>query len=81
MLEEIKLEDFQDTGLLWMINQQLHLFGMALVIEYDEESKVNRMYPAKCKFRGFSEESNTNGYRKVTKYMLNNSEELIKDCE
>lgn len=81
MIEEIKIEDFQDTGLLWMINQQLHLFGMAMVVEYDEDSKAKRIYPAKCRFRGFNEDTNNKGYKKVTKYMAQNANELIKDCE
>lgn len=81
MIEEIKIEDFQNTGLLWMINQQLHLFGMVLVVEYDEDLNAKRIYPAKCKYRGFSKIDNDKGYKRVTEYMLNNSSELIKDCE
>lgn len=81
MIEEIKIEDFQDSGLLWMVNQQLHLFGMALVVEYDEDLKAKRMYPAKCKFRGFAEGDNDKGYKRVTEYMIQNASDLIKDCE
>ena len=37
-----------------MTNQFLHIFGYALVFKYDN-NKINRVYPARVKFRGFSE--------------------------
>ena len=39
-----------------------------------------RAYPARCKFRGFSENTNTEGYQKISKYMLDNAEELFKEA-
>lgn len=79
MIKEIPLEDFKNSGFLWLINQTLHLFGMCLVIEY-EDKKAVRMYPARCKFRGFSEHDNDQGYRNVTKYMERHAAELERDC-
>lgn len=76
-LKEISLEEFRNSGLLWLVNSILHVFGMAIVIDIEN----NRMYPARCKFRGFSEESNTKGYTNLAKYMKENSEDLLKDCE
>lgn len=76
-LKEISLEEFRNSGLLWFVNSILHLFGMAIVIDIEK----NKMYPARCKFRGFSEKSNTIGYTNLTKYMKENSEDLLKDCE
>ena len=81
MIERMDLKEFKDTGMLWYINQQLHLFGMALVIEEDENGMLKELYPAKCKFRGFSNSVSDKGYRKLTEYMVENSEDLLKDCE
>ena len=80
MIEEMSLKEFRDSGLLWYINQQLHLFGVALTVEIDDNNEPTRIYPAKCKFRGFSEEVNTNGYKKVTNYLNQHSDELLEDC-
>ena len=81
MVEEMNMDDFRNSGLLWFINQQLHVFGVALVVDVDDEGKSIRMYPGRCKFRGFSEESNTRGYTRLSKYMVEHAEELLKDCE
>lgn len=81
MIKEMSLKEFRDSGLLWYINQQLHLFGVALTVEINDNNEPIRLYPAKCKFRGFSEEVNTRGYKKVTKYLNQHSEELLKDCD
>lgn len=80
-MERMDLNEFKDTGMLWYINQQLHLFGMALVIEVDENGNLKELYPAKCKFRGFPNSVSDEGYRRLTKYMVENSENLLKDCE
>lgn len=81
MIKEMSLKEFRDSGLLWYINQQLHLFGVALTVEINDNNEPIRLYPARCKFRGFSEEVNTNGYKKVSKYLNQHSEELLKDCD
>ena len=81
MVEEMNIDDFRNSGLLWFINQQLHVFGVALVVDVDDEGKAIRMYPGRCKFRGFSEESNDRGYKRISKYMVEHAEELLKDCE
>lgn len=84
MIEAMDMMEFRKTGALWWINQQLHLFGMAIVIGEttdDNGEKHYEMYPAKVKFRGFDEKSNTNGYRKLTNYLNDNANELLKDCD
>ena len=70
-------EEFRNTGLLWWTNSFLQLFGWSLC--YDPETK--EMYPARNKFRGFSEEINDDGYKKVTRYLSNHIEELLEECE
>ena len=81
MIKEMSLKEFRDSGLLWYINQQLHLLGVALTVEINDNNEPIRLYPARCKFRGFSEEVNTRGYKKVAKYLNQHSEELLKDCD
>jgi len=72
-------EEFRTTGLLWFINMNLHVFGWALVTDVAPNGEVLSVYPARTKFRGFSENDNTKGYEKVTKYLNDNSVELLKD--
>lgn len=37
------------------------------------------VYPARVKFRGFDEKSNTDGYQKLSKYMKNESDVLYNE--
>lgn len=75
MIERKTGKEFKDTGLLWFINTTLHLFGWTIV--YDAETGV--IYPARCKFRGFEVSNNDKGYQKVSKYLLENIEQLEKE--
>ncbi|CQR73314.1 hypothetical protein SOV_50970 [Sporomusa ovata DSM 2662] len=79
MVSEKSIEEFRESGMLWLINNLLHIFGWAVVVETDGD-KVVRMYPARVKFRGFSEKSNTDGYISVSRYMNDNAEELLKEA-
>ena len=73
-------DEFRDNGLLWFINTILHMFGWAIVVEVDNGEVINA-YPARVTFRGFSEESTTNGYQKVSKWMAENAAELLDEAE
>ena len=78
MIERKTWEEFRDSKLLWFINTILHTFGWAIVIESDNDM-VTDVYPARVKFRGFSEKINTEGYIGLSKYMKDNSEELLEE--
>ena len=78
LLKRSSWREFRDTGLLWLINSMLHLFGWCIVIERDDNNNFTGAYPAKTDFRGFSEKSNTKNYKKITEYMMDNSAELLK---
>ena len=78
MLKRSSWSEFRDTGLLWLINSILHLFGWCIVIERDDNNNFTGAYTAKTDFRGFSEKSNTKNYKKITEYMMDNSAELLK---
>lgn len=72
--------ELRDNGLLWFINTILHMFGWAIVVEVDNGEIIDA-YPARVTFRGFSEESTTNGYQKVSKWMAENAAELLDEAE
>jgi hypothetical protein len=78
MVDKKTWQEFRDTGLFWWVNSILHTFGWALVVELDKGEVVGT-YPARVKFRGFDETTNTEGYQKVSKYLKLNADELEKE--
>jgi hypothetical protein len=82
-------QDFRKSGLMWFTNTILHAFGWALVVEvepnedgkYTDDCVITNAYPARVKFRGFGEESNTKGYIKVSQYLKDNIDELLKEAQ
>jgi hypothetical protein len=82
MVEKKSWEEFRDCGLLWWINRILHTFGWAIVVEIDTETKaVGKVYPARVKFRGFEEENEVEGFKKVSAYMAKEAETLKAEAE
>jgi hypothetical protein len=79
-LTEKTWTEFRNTGLLTLANTFLHIFSWAIVVEQDDEGN-ERVYPARTIFRGFSEESQMNAYKKVSKYMVDTAPELLKETE
>lgn len=80
MIERKSWEEFKENGLLWWVNNMLHMFGWAIVTE-TLEGKITNVYPARVKFRGFSEQTNTEGFTKVSKYMKENAEDLLNESK
>lgn len=80
MVRKISWEEFRESGMLWLINVTLHVFGMAIVYEM-ENGKITDVYPARVKYRGFSESINSDGYQKIAKYMNRNADMLMKEAE
>jgi hypothetical protein len=78
VVNEKDWKEFRESGLFWFVNTVLHTFGWALVAEF-EDGEIARVYPARVKFRGFSEDINTDGYKKVSKYLKDNVDELEKE--
>lgn len=81
MITKKSWKDFKETGLLWFINTILHTFGWAICVDVNSNGVITNAYPARVTFRGFSEESNTNGYINVSRYLQENIEELTKEAE
>lgn len=74
-------KDFQESGLLWWINQILHTFGWAIALEADEYGNIVDAYPARTKFRGFPCDTNDEGYKKVSKFMKDNAHQLFDEAQ
>jgi len=74
-------DEFSDSGLLWWINRILHSFGWSIVIVRDDkkDNKVTGAFPARTKYRGFSKEVEEEGYKRLTKYIRENAEELERE--
>ena len=80
MIERKTWEEFRDCKLLWFINTILHAFGWAIVLESTEDGEIDA-YPARVKFRGFSEKTNTDGYIGISEYLVENADELLKEAK
>lgn len=73
-------EEFRSTGLLLIINQLLHVFGWAIVVEV-EDGRAIGAYPARVKFRGFDEKSTETAYINVSEYMAENANALLIEAK
>lgn len=82
MVKKESWDTFRSTGLPLFINQFLHIFGWSLVFEIDKHTKeVITIYPARVKFRGFSDECTSQAYKEISNYMASKSEELLEEVE
>lgn len=79
MVNKKTWEEFRESGLFWWINNALHVFGWAIVFELDENEEILSVYPARVKFRGFSSEINSEGFIKVSKYISENHQSILKE--
>lgn len=82
MIQKKSWQEFRESGSLWFANTVLHAFGWAIVVEYDSETGEEvGAYPARVKFRGFDEKSNTEGYIKLSQYMKDESPTLLDESK
>ena len=82
MITEVSCEEFRSTGLFWLVNSILHAFGYVIVMEMGKggDGKFIRMYPARTRYRGFTEKGSFEGYEKVAAYMRDNANELYEEA-
>ena len=80
MVTKKEWSEFRSTGLVLIINQILHIFGWALVFEF-ENDEIKNVYPARVKFRGFDNKNTDEAYQKLSKYMLDNAKELNDEAQ
>ena len=82
MITKKTWEEFREDGMLFFVNQYLHQFGYCLAFDVDKDTKeIKSVYPARTKFRGFSEECVGDGYKKLSKYLKYNIKELCEEME
>ena len=81
MVSKKTWKEFRETGLLFYINQILHVFGWAIVVDIDDTGNIVNAFPARVKFRGFSDDVIDKGYTQVTQYLKDNVDELLSECE
>lgn len=65
----------------WFCAKCLHTFGWAITVDIEDDGTISDAYPARVKFRGFSEKNNTEGYQKVSQYMKDNALDLLKESK
>lgn len=73
--EERSWQEFADAGLFWWINRGLHLFGWAIAREVID-GQIIRVYPTRVGFRGFDEDCESQGFKKLTAHLKSNIDEL-----
>lgn len=78
MVKKKSWKEFRESGLLFAVNQFLHIFGYAIILKF-EGGEIVEVYPARVKYRGFTESGATKGYKDISKYMLENSRELEEE--
>ena len=81
MINKKSWKEFQSSGLLWYVNNLLHLLGWAIVFEVNKHDEITNVYPARVKFRGFDKKSTEEGYVKVTNYLKDNIDKLKKETD
>ena len=83
-LVETSWEELAQAGLFWWVNRTLHLFGWAVVRETetaDHDGPIIRVYPARCRFRGFTRDVEADGFKRLTAHFQSNASELVKQTE
>lgn len=78
MVEKKTWQEFRESGMLWFANRILHMFGWAIVFEFDK-NELTEVYPARVKFRGFDHKVEESGFIKVTRFMKENIEKLLEE--
>ena len=80
MVNKKSWEEFKQCGLLWFINTILHAFGWAICYEIKDD-KIVDVFPARVKFRGFSEKTVQEGYIRLSDYLKDNIEDIAKEAK
>ena len=81
MTEKKTWKEFKDAKLLWWINRSLHLFGWAIVVQEEKDGSLSEVYPARVKFRGFHEQVEEEGFRGLSSYLADVSEDLKEESK
>lgn len=73
---------FVDSGLLFYVNQVLHLFGVALVCTCSDDGKILHVGPRRnVQYRGFSGETQSKKYTALTELGSTEMPDLLKTVQ
>ena len=78
------IKSFLDTGLLRFVNMFLHIFGFAFAYNVDADGNIEEekgFQVLRVPFRGFTEESMSDSYIKVSKFMDIWHKELLEEAK
>lgn len=81
MTEKRSWKEFRETKLLWWINRILHTFGWAIAVKVESNGNIVDVYPIRTKFRGFSDESEAEGFIGISEYFAKESKRLIEEAK
>jgi hypothetical protein len=81
MIDKRTWQEFSAAGLLWWANRILHLFGWAIVLQVESDGTISDVYPARCTFRGFVEETEHENFKKLSAYLKTHIEEIDKEAQ
>lgn len=81
MIDKKAWSEFRTSGMLWFVNTILHAFGWAIVLDIDDNGELAECYPARVKFRGFSEEVNAKGYIALSEYLKKNIDDIAEEAK
>lgn len=80
MIKPQTWDAFKDAGLLQYVNMIINAFGWAIVLSVDKEKKINGVFPARTKFRGFDNQSTQHAYKALTQFLKENADELLEEA-
>jgi hypothetical protein len=70
---------FADSGMFWLVNRTLHLFGLSLVRTCNEAGEIVDVYPVRTECRGFPRDADEVGFNRLTQYIVDNGHELLAE--
>lgn len=80
--EKKSWDEFRKTGLFMFMNTILHAFGWAIAVEVDKKTKlVTSAFPVRCRFRGFSEDDQTEMHERIANYLAENAPSFPEDIK
>ncbi|MBQ3502556.1 MAG: hypothetical protein IJA72_02725 [Clostridia bacterium] len=79
MIKRKTWDEFRDTGMLYVANVILQFFGWSIVMQRDPMTNEWFAYPARSKYRGFSNDVDDQSHRRIAKYLKDNVDALYNE--
>lgn len=80
MIDKKSWKEFRDSKMMWVANRALQLFGWSIVCEF-KGGEIVSVFPARVKYRGFDEKTDSEGFVGVSKFMEENAKMLKQESE